>query len=805
MEIILPPPSERNPIPSLSAALRVDNYEQVVQLLFQSPSSPAIAGAGAVPATSSLPPQPQPSQFLMFGTESLRTLILRHVLSNPTTPSSAAAASSTTTTTKLPGTSTGSGGITSTSSSTPTNFPNIPRHWNVIGTGVVSHSSSTSMAASTSESGGTTTTSIDTTSIIPNHTNIIITYFLNPTDLVQTQMVIDCIQQYQKRQQQQQQLRNPSSSMLMMVHHRIVYLPQIPVLVQKLLTNAGLIGSNNSTGSTIGSTIGNSSAGSSNVLASSSFTVTLHALSLDLFPIENDVYSMEFPNTFRELHIEGTPSTIITYIARSLLKLQDIVGTIPRIQSYGVASEQVVRKVLDITVEEYYSSSSTSVDGGGTTNPESMVVPPSETVVAMIVLDRKIDMVTPLVTPLTYEGLLDDVVGIENGYMNVNVDIINPPDEHQDENTSSSTSSNNKSPDRKNTATTKLDPTKSKMVTLAMMNETDTMFSEIRDQHVEQFGTYLQQQAKSMQAQQNDFKATGKQKELSELHQFVKQLPHMKQKFQYLTTHIHLAELIKHTTEQSIFRERWQMERTMLEGDTCLDELDDLVAMSYPLYRFLRLLCLQSICKNGINASRYDSIRKDFVQTYGYEFLILLVNLEKAGLLRRKEAFLGIDKASAFSKVKDLLVLINAEVDTVEPDDISYVSSGYAPLTVRLLQSAVTGWKNGRDDILREIPGRFIDIIQSVPPEDLVTTMQRPVAHTGGGGTYGSLAQLPPSTAMTRTSRVKPILIVVYLGGVTYMELTALRFLSKRSSFPYHIICCTTSILNGNTFLQSLA
>jgi vacuolar protein sorting-associated protein 33A len=304
-----------------------------------------------------------------------------------------------------------------------------------------------------------------------------------------------------------------------------------------------------------------------------------------------------------------------------------------------------------------------------------------------------------------------------------------------------------------------------------------------------------------MQAQQNDFKATGKQKELSELHQFVKQLPHMKQKFQYLTTHIHLAELIKYTTEQSVFRERWQMERTMLEGDTCFDELDDLVAMSYPLYRFLRLLCLQSICKNGINASRYDSIRKDFVQTYGYEFVALLVNLEKAGLLRRKEAFLGIDKASAFSKVKDLLVLINAEVDTIEPDDISYVSSGYAPLTVRLLQSAVTGWKNGRDDILREIPGRFIDIMQSSPPEDLSATMQRPV-HTGG--TYGSLAP-PSSGTMTRTSRTKPVLIVVYLGGVTYMELTALRFLSKRPNFPYHIICCTTSILNGNTFLQSLA
>ena len=794
MEIILPPPSDKNPIPSLSAALRVDNYEQVVQLLslpstirsITTPNQPSLPTT-STPTTTTIP-QPQ---FLLFGTASLRTLILRHVLNDPQQSSFSSSQSiSMNQSSSLSSTAGGTNHSNSTSS-TPTTFPHIPRHLNVIGTGLLDQMTTTPSTTTITEGGGGGATTVTAThhmdTLIPHHTNVI-TYFLRPTDLVQTQKVCDFIVQYQRNHRSStnnsttsggttkltpRSLASSSSSSGMVVHHRIVYIPQIPTMVHKLLTNAGLIGSNSN---------------SSNTSAAS---VTVHSLSLDLFPLESDVLSMEFPDAFRELHIEGTPSTIITYIARSLLKLQDIVGTIPRIQSYGVASEQVVRKALDMTVEEYYAAPHTSATSEG----DERSVPPSETVAALIVLDRKIDMVTPLVTPLTYEGLLDDVVGIANGCMNVNVDVINPPDENQPEPGGSS------SPDRKQNS--KLEPPKSKVVTLAM-NETDTMFSEIRDQHVEQFGSYLQQQAKSMQAQQNDFKATGKQKELSELHQFVKQLPHMKQKFQYLTTHIHLAELIKSTTEQSTFRERWQMERTMLEGDTCFDELDDLVAMSYPLYRFLRLLCLQSICKNGINASRYDSIRKDFVQTYGYEFVGLLVNLEKAGLLRRKEAFLGIDKASAFSKVKDLLVLINAEVDTIEPDDISYVSSGYAPLTVRLLQSAVTGWKNGRDDILREIPGRFIDIMPLSPPEDLAVTMQRPV-HTGGS--YGSLAPPPLSTntTMTRASRTKPVLIVVYLGGVTYMELTALRFLSKRSNFPYHIICCTTSILNGTTFLQSLA
>ena len=787
VEIILPPPSDKNPIPSLSAALRVDNYEQVVQFLSSSSSMDHRKNTVSSNTTTTN----RPPQFVMFGSSSLRTLILRHVLSDPQQPPSVTTGTTSTATThqKPPATA----NATTTTSSTPTTFPNVPRHLNIVGTGILDPTAPPTTIATTATAshveGGSTMANL--MSLIP-HTTSVISYFLYPTDLGQTKIVADFIAQYQRHYRsvamaaghqnnnKSTSTTTSSSAAAVMVHHRIVYIPQVPAMVHELLSNAGVLGSNGSSSSFV-----NPNTNSTN--HANTHSVTVHSLSLDLFPMESDVYSMEFPDAFRELHLEGTPSTIITYVARSLLKLQDIVGTIPRIQSYGVASEQVVRKALDIKVEEYYASD-LSYSGGG---DAGMEVPPSETVAALIIFDRKIDMVTPLVTPLTYEGLLDDVVGIENGYMNVNVDIVNPPDENKDEGT------DHKTMESKDDL--KRESAKSKMVTLAM-NETDTMFSEIRNQHVEQFGSYLQQQAKSMQAQQNDFKATGKQKELSELHQFVKQLPHMKQKFQYLTTHIHLAELIKYTTEQAMFRERWQMERTMLEGDTCYDELDDLVAMSYPLYRFLRLLCLQSICKNGINASRYDSIRKDFVQTYGYEFVALLVNLEKAGLLRRKEAFLGIDKASAFSKVKDLLVLINAEVDTVNPDDISYVSSGYAPLTVRLLQSAVTGWKNGRDDILREIPGRFIDIMPSSPPEDLSATMLKPV-HTGG--TYGSLA-LSSSSTISRTSRTKPVLIVVYLGGVTYMELTAMRFLSKRPNFPYHIICCTTSILNGNTFLQSL-
>lgn len=167
----------------------------------------------------------------------------------------------------------------------------------------------------------------------------------------------------------------------------------------------------------------------------------------------------------------------------------------------------------------------------------------------------------------------------------------------------------------------------------------------------------------------------------------------------------------------------------------------------------------------------------------------MLNNLEKSGLLRRRET-LWMDSASSFSTLRKAMILINAEVDTVNPDDVSYVSSGYAPLTVRLVQLAIQGWV-GKEETLRELPGRLVDVQQEHPPRDFASALResRPNASLG---------------AIAKEEK-RPTLMVVFVGGVTYMELAALRFLSKRPTFPYHIICVTTKIINGSTLLESLS
>lgn len=47
------------------------------------------------------------------------------------------------------------------------------------------------------------------------------------------------------------------------------------------------------------------------------------------------------------------------------------------------------------------------------THSESLISN-SQKIDSLIVLDRKVDMITPMLTQLTYAGLIDELVGIKN-------------------------------------------------------------------------------------------------------------------------------------------------------------------------------------------------------------------------------------------------------------------------------------------------------------------------------------------------------------------------------------------------------
>ncbi|KAL7575561.1 hypothetical protein ACA910_020137 [Epithemia clementina (nom. ined.)] len=835
--VILPPPSASNPWPALGAALRIDQQEQLLELLRQDPTTTTSTAASA--AASSSGTTPRFRQLLVFATERLRTVLLRQALTDPqqrvwkNKKKNWDTADSFPFPTDLGNSILGTkvllsrshhhsvdGDASAGGGTNPdwTNFHYYDQHQ-------ISNSASTATAtpqvstSTSSSSSGDTSFSSSSFSALQSPFGDdqdwndailwaaegkldVVTYFLHTHTLEHTKAAIH---RFQKSFRQARAsavaaaaslLTTTSSGALLggssshgstlttsatpshhLIHHRFVYIPQMTALVQQLLLQSGL---------------------------SSHPNVSFVALQLDLFPLETDVLSTEYHGGLRDaVAVEMTPSNFITSTARSILKLQDIVGTIPRIQAYGPLGEEVLRKMLHMTVDEYLASGGQNNNNNNNSNNNSSpqgdgssnrIPEPESGVAALILMDRRVDWVTPMVTPLTYEGLLDDLLGIEAGFLHIPLSLINPPE--ADNNTTTAAAASAEAGKNKKTKADGAVEDFNERIALGV-NGSDSLYAEVRNQHVEKFGSFLQNQAIALRQSHAEFTAHGKKKDLTEIHQFVKQIPIFAQNLRSLTNHINLAELVKKTTEDVVFRERWQTERSILEGESCYDILDDLVASQYPPFAFFRLLCLQSVCSGGIKSSRLDSLKRDVVQTYGYEYLFVLHNLEQAGLLRRREG-LWMDSASSFATLRKLLILIHPEVNTVDPDDVAYVSSGYAPMSVRLIQTAVKGW-TGREEILRELPGRALDIYQTMPPQDLATSLQ-----ITPNQPLGATVVPKSSSGSKSSSSKKPILAIFYVGGITYMEIAALRFLSQRPGFPYHILILTTEILNGSTLLRSM-
>ncbi|KAJ0047229.1 hypothetical protein Pint_05996 [Pistacia integerrima] len=121
------------------------------------------------------------------------------------------------------------------------------------------------------------------------------------------------------------------------------------------------------------------------------------------------------------------------------------------------------------------------------------------------------------------------------------------------------------------------------------------------------------------------------------------------------------------------------------------------------------------------------------------------------------------------------------------PTDISYVFSGYAPLSIRLVQNAVrSGWRP-MEEILKLLPGPHMEMkrggFSSSPSSDMLQ------------GPLGSMDKLADGR--------RSLVLVVFIGGVTFAEIATLRFLSAQEGMAYDLIVGTTKIVSGNSLVET--
>ncbi|XP_076622166.1 vacuolar protein sorting-associated protein 33A [Colletes latitarsis] len=467
-----------------------------------------------------------------------------------------------------------------------------------------------------------------------------------------------------------------------------------------------------------------------------SFTL-IEEFKCDLFPFDNDLLSMELSGSFKEFHLENDPTSLYQ-VAQAIHGLQKLYGKIPKVTGRGCAANKVweLLKRLSREEEEIKATSTQST-----------------TIEYLLLLDRSIDLLSPLVTQLTYEGLIDEIFGIECNAVKL------PAKRFCDSEDSPTTISLHE---------------KEKII----LNSGEELFAEIRDKNFNGVGPVLSKKAKVISSQ---FDEKHRDKSVQEIKQFVARLPHMLATKQSLAKHTTIAEMIKEVTDSSNFLESLQVEQELLN---CIDTdkpnayIEDMIAQQQPLIKVLRLLCIQSLTNSGLKPKLLDYYKREIIQTYGYQHLPTILNLEKAGLLKQQQS------ARQYAVLRKALRLTVEDESEIAPKDISYVHSIYAPLTVRLAEQLVqpTGWQ-GLNDVMGLLPGSTID---SVPPNILPTGRRNSV------------------TSEDYNSEPPKLVMVFFIGGCTFAEISALRFLSQQDDLNVEFVVGTTKLINGNTFLTSL-
>ncbi|NXF33380.1 VP33A protein, partial [Nyctibius bracteatus] len=451
--------------------------------------------------------------------------------------------------------------------------------------------------------------------------------------------------------------------------------------------------------------------------------------SLDLIPFDGDLLSMESESTFKECYLESD-QTSLYHAAKGLMTLQALYGTIPQIFGKGECARHVANMMIRMKREFPGSQNS--------------IFPVFDT---LLLLDRNVDLLTPLATQLTYEGLIDEIYGIQNTYVKL------PPEKF--------------APKKQGEGGKDL-PTEPKKLQL---NSAEELYAEIRDKNFNAVGSVLSKKAKIISAA---FEERHHAKTVGEIKQFVSQLPHMQAARSSLANHTSIAELIKDITTSEDFFDNLTVEQEFMSGidtDKVNNYIEDCIAQKHPLIKILRLVCLQSVCNSGLKQKVLDHYKREILQTYGYEHILTLNNLEKAGLLKPQTS-----GRNNYPTIRKTLRLWMDDVNEQNPNDISYVYSGYAPLSVRLAQLlARPGWRS-IEEVLKMLPGPHFEERQ----------------------------QLPAGLQKKRQHGENRVTLVFFLGGVTYAEIAALRFLSQMEDGGTEYVIATTKLINGTSWIKSL-
>ena len=465
--------------------------------------------------------------------------------------------------------------------------------------------------------------------------------------------------------------------------------------------------------------------------------VNVHEWKLYLIPLDAHFLSLDLHDSFKTLYLDHE-FTMLHSIACSLLQLEEIYGTFPTVHGCGDYAQKIWEMFARLKEIQNVRPTVSKTKGG-----------PSITDV--VIFDRQCDLTTPLLSQLTYEGILDDVFHVRSGYVEIPKTV------------------SEKNQDSK-----------------VRVNSTDPVFEEIRSLHFSAVPNVLFALSRDLRETYHVGKTSAT---IPQLKNFVQRLPELTKKHDSLAIHIKVSESIVGKKRDEEFSRQLFFERAILEAvdkHPVAEYIEECIQRQMDFRIPLRLICLMSTTNNGIKPKYFDLLKQLYLNSYGHEHLITFRNLLRAGLVQHKNddpasASLSSRSLSTFKQLTKLLKLVPKDpgsYNVYAPKDMSYVYGGaYKPLSCAAVDSVIRnrGWKEF----------------------DEVRSWGRPLFTN-----YQAMSGARQETQ--RAVQDRKVALVYFIGGCTFSEINALRFLGEMSGSKYSYIIATTNIIGPGTLIDSL-
>lgn len=455
--------------------------------------------------------------------------------------------------------------------------------------------------------------------------------------------------------------------------------------------------------------------------------VTVFSFPWELIPLSGgSILSLELKQFFNCLFVHGDQS-ILPVAAKSLWVSFLLWGS-PAIRISIGRHSQSICSMIDVYNKQLIKPSRCGSD-----------------INCCIIVDRDVDYVSSLLTPATYTSLLDEVFGIESGFVELNDGLV------------------------------------------VSLNKQE-IYLQIKNRHFSHVISFLKDKAKKIQ---EDFDKSQKMK-LEEIKQYVKKdLINITEQKKSLSQHISACEIIVKKLGD-YFEKFTACEENILQNSSKYDTLtfiEDYIALVDACDKFsiLKLICLLSIVQNGFSIEEAQKLKMLFLNAYGYNYLPLFHNLEKLGLFTIQPSFnladvsnttvvlankvaqvvpLPAKKSPVQQIIQKLKLIPNSEKtssSSTNPLSMSYVFSGsYVPAICQLVQLLHSN-EITKDDISKYFLNSKVEI-------------------------FGESNNLNT-------------FYVYFVGGVTYAEVAAFQLFEKLTGCQ--VIIASTNIINGNIICDS--